>query len=1030
MQKTLVQPIHTSVNGRARFKVGGLYRSELLGKHLESRLSNHDRINGFSINVLTGNILIFYNSTSTHYAVASFIEGFVLEYKKTNGNRLFETKDRKKQKGRRLSSDERRSGAKSLGVQRGKKLGKLTVGTAGQRIESWHLKGVDYALNLFATDKDRGLSRSVTVERLRKYGYNVMPESPPRSAFSILFGQFKSLPVMILLVAAGLSIFTGGVVDALVIMSVVAINATIGYITENQAERIINSLKRLIKPSSLVIRAGVTKEIRAEEVVLGDIMVLRAGVYITADCRVIDASLLSIDESALTGESRPVTKTSETIPMNPEGRDIPIADRVNMVYAGTLVTGGQGFAIVVATGRFTEIGRIQMLVGEAKPPETPMERQLNKIGKQLVAVGGGVCGIVFLMGLLRGYGLLEMLKTSISLAVAAIPEGLPTVATTTLTIGIMSMRKRNVIIRHLDAVEALGSIQTICLDKTGTITMNRMTVVEIYAGMKRLQVCDGKYLKEGEPINPHACKELLKLIHVTTLCNETEVSIQRDGYALKGSPTESAFITMAISSGIEVVALRERYPLLRIKHRAERHNFMITVHQSVQHRKFIALKGNPSEVQAMCSWQIRDGEKIPITDEDRVILEKENERMAGDALRVLGVAYQHTENDQEEPDLQNGFTWLGLIGMADPVRRGVKELINEFHGAGIDTVMITGDQTPTAYAIGRELNLSGNGELKILESAHLANIDPEVLKVLCGKVHVFARVSPAHKLQIVQALQRAGKVVAMTGDGINDGPALKAADIGIAMGHSGTDVAREVADIVLEDDNLETMVTAVSHGRTIYSNIRKSLHFLLSTNMSEIIVTFGAIAGGIGQPLNAMQLLWINLMSDVFPAIALSLELPEPDVLNKPPRNPNEHIIKGTDFKRITLESSTLSTGALGAYMYGMMRYGIGPRASTMAFMSLTTAQLLHAVSCRSETHSIFDRYRNRPSLPPNKYLNIALGGSLILQVLTLAVPGLRNILRLSPIGILDGIVVGGSAILPLFINEGTKRGEERGTLP
>lgn len=1030
MQEVFVEPIHTIVSGRARFRVKGLYRSEILKRHLESSLSNDDGVSDFSINTLTGNVLVFYKLHNTPAKVSARIEVLVLEYKKTHGNQLFKTKDLKKQRGRWLSSVERRSVKKSLGVQREKKTGKLIVGTADQRIESWHLKGVDYALNLLTTDKDTGLSRGVAVERLKKFGFNVMPESPPRSAFIMLFKQFKSLPVLILLFAAGLSIFTGGIVDALVIMSVVAINATIGYVTENQAERIINSLKKLIKPSSHVLRDGVIKEIRAEEVVLGDILALRAGVYITADCRVIDTSLLSVDESALTGESLPVTKTPETIVMNSTGKDIPIADRINMVYAGTLVTGGQGFAVVVASGRFTEIGKIQILVGEAKPPETPMEKQLNKIGRQLVAIGGGVCGIVFFIGLLRGYGLLGMLKTSISLAVAAIPEGLPTVATTTLTLGIMNMRRRNVIIRHLDAVEALGSIQTICLDKTGTITMNRMTVVEIYAGMKRLKVCDGKYLKEGEPINPYLCKELLKLIHVTTLCNETEVCIQKEGYALKGSPTESAFITMAISSGINVVSLRERYPLLRIKHRAERRNFMITIHQSVKDRKFIAMKGNPSEVQAMCSWQIKDGEKVPITDDDRVILEIENERMSGDALRVLGVAYQHTEDDQEEPDLQNGFIWLGLIGMADPVRKGVKELINEFHVAGIDTLMITGDQMPTAYAIGKELNLSGEGELKILESTHLESVDPEVLKALCEKVHVFARVSPAHKLQIVQALQRAGKVVAMTGDGINDGPALKAADIGIAMGHSGTDVAREVADIVLEDDNLETMVNAVSHGRTIYSNIRKSLHFLLSTNMSEIIVTFGAIAGGIGQPLNAMQLLWINLMSDVFPAIALSLEPPEPGVLKKPPRNPDEHIIKGSDFKRITLESSTLSASALGAYIYGIMRHGVGPRASTLTFMSLTTAQLLHAISCRSETHSIFDRFRNRPSLPPNKYLNIALGGSLILQVLTLAVPGLRNILKIAPISILDGIVVGGSAILPLIINESTKRGEERGTLP
>ncbi len=1030
MQKTLVQPIHTLVNGRARFKVGGLYDSERMKKHLESRFSNHGGIKDFSVSILTGNILIFYNSTSTHYAVATFIEGVVIEYKKKNGNHQFEIRDQKTRKGRFLTPYRRRSGTSALDVRKIKNLRKCIVDTEDQMMEPWHLKSVGYVLNRFMTDKDRGLSRDVTDMRLKKYGLNILPESPPRSWFSIVSEQFKSLPVLILLFAAGLSIFTGGVVDALVILSVVTINATIGCITESQAERIINSLKKLIKPSSHVLRGGVIKEIRAEEVVLGDILTLRAGVYITADCRVIDASLLTVDEAALTGESLPVMKTTETLVMDSTRKVIPIADRINTVYAGTMVTGGQGYAIVVATGRFTEIGKIQILVGEAKPPETPLEKQLNKMGSQLVAIGGGVCVIVFLIGLMRGYGVLEMFKTSISLAVAAIPEGLPTVATTTLTLGIMNMRKRNVIIRHLDAVESLGAMQTICLDKTGTITMNRMTVVEIYAGTKRLKVTDGKFLNGDESVNPYACKELLKLIQVTTLCNETEVCMQNGEYTLKGSPTESAFITMAMNSGIDIVALREKFPLLRINHRAEKRNFMATVHQSHKNRKFAALKGSPIEVQSMCTWQIRNGKNVPITDEDRVIIMTENERMAGDALRVLGVAYQHTEDDQEEPDLQNGFTWLGLIGMADPVRKGVKELINELHVAGIDTVMITGDQTPTAYAIGKELNLSGGGEFKILESTHLESIDPEVLKALCANVHVFARVSPAHKLQIVQALQRAGKVVAMTGDGINDGPALKAADIGIAMGHSGTDVAREVADIVLEDDNLETLVTAVSHGRTIYSNIRKSLHFLLSTNMSEIIVTFGAIAGGIGQPLNSMQLLWINLMSDVFPAIALSLEPPEPNVMNKPPRNPDEPIIKRSDFKRITFESSTISASALGAYIYGITRYGMGPRAGTMAFMSLTTAQLLHAISCRSETHSIFNRLSNRPSLPPNKYLNIALGGSLFLQALTLVVPGLRNILKIAPISILDGIVVGGSAILPLIINESTKKGEERGTLP
>ncbi|HXX82276.1 MAG TPA: HAD-IC family P-type ATPase, partial [Thermodesulfovibrionales bacterium] len=373
---------------------------------------------------------------------------------------------------------------------------------------------------------------------------------------------------------------------------------------------------------------------------------------------------------------------------------------------------------------------------------------------------------------------------------------------------------------------------------------------------------------------------------------------------------------------------------------------------------------------------------------------------------------------RQEGDLSDTLIWLGLIGMADPVRDGLKGLIGDFHKAGIDTVMITGDQSPTAYAIGKELNLSKGEELEILDSTHLTDIDSEVMKGLCKRVHVFSRVSPAHKLQIVQVLQSAGKVVAMTGDGINDGPALKAADIGIAMGHTGTDVAREVADVVIEDDNLETMIVAISQGRTIYNNIRKSVHFLLSTNLSEIMVMFTAIAAGIGQPLSAIQLLWINLMSDIAPGLALALEPPEPDVLSQQPRDPGQPIVRASDFKRITFESAIISAGALGAYGYGIAKYGTGQRASTLAFLSLTAGQLLHALSCRSERHSMFGKEK----LPPNKYLNIALGGSFVIQLLAIVIPGLRNLLGIAPVSVLDGVVIGGSAVFPLLVNEATKK--------
>ena len=637
-----------------------------------------------------------------------------------------------------------------------------------------------------------------------------------------------------------------------------------------------------------------------------------------------------------------------------------------------------------------------------------------------------------------------MLKSSISLAVAAVPEGLPTVATTTLGLGLRRMRKYNVLIRHLEAVETLGSVQTICLDKTGTLTMNRMSVVMIDVGMRRIHLEKDQFKQGEEVLNPYVWPELMQLIHISVLCNESEVrslkteadfyqqktrEVQGQGLAVfqngnvlvSGSSTENAFIHLALIAGVNIESLREQFPVEKTLLRTETHNYMTTLHRTANEgERVAAVKGSPPEVLALCDFWMRDGERLPLTEEDRLELEMENERMAGKGLRVLGVAYALLPDGAdflEDPDTVGSLTWLGLVGMGDPVREGVKELIGQFHTAGIETVMITGDQSATAYAIGRALNLNRGKNLEILDSSNLASMEPELLEALAEKVQVFARVSPAHKLQIVQALQRAGRVVAMTGDGINDGPALKVADIGVAMGKTGTDVAREVADVVLEDDNLETMIIAVKQGRTIYNNIRKSLHFLLATNMSEIMVVFTSLAAGLGEPLNAMQLLWINLMTDIFPALALAMELPEPDVLTRPPRDPREPIIRPEDFKKILIESGVLSAGALAAYGYGLVRYGRGPQASTLAFMSLSIGQLLHAFSCRSDHISIF----SRDKLPPNRLLTQALAGSLLLQSATLFVPGLRSLLQTAPIGLMDGLVIAGTAVAPLLINETAK---------
>ncbi|MBF2077439.1 MAG: cation-transporting P-type ATPase [Synechococcales cyanobacterium T60_A2020_003] len=645
-----------------------------------------------------------------------------------------------------------------------------------------------------------------------------------------------------------------------------------------------------------------------------------------------------------------------------------------------------------------------------------MERQLDVAGSQLVWLSSTVCAVVFAIGLWRGYALLDMLKTSIALAVAAVPEGLPAVATTTLALGIRNMRTQNVLIRRLDAVETLGSLQTLCLDKTGTLTANTMSVVEVQTDHTHLQVIEGQFQGDA-PSSPEIRESLGKLLQVITLCNESDYDDTQDTAVFEGSSTENALLAIAHSAGIDIHQVRTEYPLVHVHHRSEAHNVMKTLHTDGSDREkyFLAVKGSPTEVLGLCEWSLTDQRIAPLTPTQRQAIETENERMASNGLRVLGVAYGHTAD--RETETHNDLVWLGSVGMADPLRDGVKEVMGIFHQAGIETVMITGDQRQTAYAIGKELDLSRGDELKILDSTDLATLDPEVVSELCDRVHIFSRISPANKLQVVQALQRAGKVVAMTGDGINDAPALKAAEVGIAMGHSGTDVAREVADVILEDDNLSTMAIAISQGRTIYNNIRKSVHFLLATNLSEIMVMLAGISLGIGQPLNAMQLLWLNLVTDIFPGLALALEPPEPDVLTYPPRDPKEPIIQSSDFRRIAVESAVLSISALAAYSYALQQYGISPQSSTIGFMSLTLAQLLHAISCRSQTRCLFTSH----PLPPNLYLAIALSGSIALQLLSALVPGLRQLLHIAPLSLVDIAVIGSSALLPLLVNEATK---------
>lgn len=1011
----MIEPVHACLKGRTRYRVKGLYRSGFLKTCLESQLRSEKGVTRADASILTGNILVTYNGGRSPSDIAGLIQGIVAGYTERSASLSMSGQTS-------AARHDTESPLPKQPAMSKRKLRQLVVRSEVQTLEQWHTKEAGVVLDALTASSTNGLSDSEGKERLKKYGPNVLPEAVSRSSLAILIDQVKSVPVALLTAAAGVSILTGGVVDAIAIMGVVGINAVIGYVTDSQSEKTIHSLKSLVRPGALVRRDKKAREIDAAEIVPGDVLVLRPGQYMAADARLVEAKRLSIDESALTGESVPAEKKIGVL----SEENVPLSDRTNMCYMGTLITGGQGLAVVVATARFTEMGKIQALIGEAEAPKTPMEMQLDQIGTQLVIASSALCGIVFAVGFFRGYGFLMMFKMAISLAVAAIPEGLPTVATTTLALGIREMRGHKVLIRRLDAVETLGSVQIICLDKTGTITLNRMSVVELYIGTERIKV--SKVSKQtlslvSERVNPLFRHEASGLMVCSALCNESEVIENGQGYVVNGSPTENALVYMAMGSGLDVLNLKEDFPLVKMIHRSERRNMMMSLHKTAHGKMLVAVKGSPSEILALCARQMMRGETVPFTDEDRLVTQTENERMAGRALRMLGVAYVLVDCDEnvvdDEEILSNGLIWLGLVGMTDPIRKGVKELTAQLHKAGIKTVMITGDQGPTAYAIGKELNLSGEKQLRILDSTSLTGLDPDAMQALCQQSHVFSRVSPGHKLQIVQGLQGAGKVVAMTGDGINDSPALKAANIGVAMGESGTDVAREVADVVLENDNIETMIVAVSQGRTIYANVRKALHFLLSTNLSEIMVAFAANIAGMGQPLTAMQLLWINLISDIFPGLALSLEKPEDDVLDCPPRDADEPIVTRSDLKRITVEAGVISIGAMSAYGYGIARYGLGLRASSMAFLSLTFGQLIHALSCRSDQHTIFD---SEPPLPPNKYLNVALAGSFALQAMTFVIPGLRSLLGIGPIGLIDSLVVGSASVAPLLVNEMTKK--------
>ncbi len=797
-----------------------------------------------------------------------------------------------------------------------------------------------------------------------------------------------------------------------IILSVVLANAYLGYVTESSAEKTVNSLGQIKHHDVVVIRGSKAGSIEIEQIALGDILLLTPGAYVPADARLLTAKNLQIDESILTGESLPAQKTHACL----LEASLALADRSNMVFRGTTVTSGSGLAIVVATGSATELGMIQSLMGESSQPETPLQKQLEILGKKMVGASLGISVLVFGIGILRKSNFVETLKTAVSLAVAAIPEGLPAVSSVSLATGIReAVKNHHLFVRHLDAVETLGNIDVICFDKTGTLTLNEMTVSEIHLpGGQKLSVQDHKIVLGNEPVQPAAYPDLMQLIKIGILCNEAEVK----GDGMSGSATEIALLYLGTNADIKIDEIRKKFPRSYTQYRSENQNYMLTAHKqenSAEKEYLIAAKGQPNEILNRCTHYLKDGRLVELTPKVRVRIEQANTDMAKNALRVLGFAYGEA-GALSNPDGAD-LVWLGLVGLLDPCRPGISSVISRLQDAGIRTIMITGDQPATALAIGNSLNISGNEAINIFDASNLFDLNPEALATLVEQAHIFARVSPSHKLHIVQALQRAGKIVAMTGDGINDGPALKVSDIGIAMGGVDADLAQRVADLVVAKNNLSGLIQGVEEGRTIHQNLKKAVSYILSQNLSEMIFTLSSVLFGFGEPLTPLQLLWVNLVTDILPELALSQELPEFDVLENYDRNQEEQLVSLTDLKRIGGQSLLLSLASLVGYLYGVKKYGIGPRSRTIGFITLNSASLLHTFSSRSDRHSVFSRIR----LSDNKYIPMAVALGFAGEMAAVLSPFFRRFLKTAPLPLKDLAFALACSTAPFLIIEGIK---------
>jgi P-type Ca2+ transporter type 2C len=844
-----------------------------------------------------------------------------------------------------------------------------------------------------------GLSTTEADARRGRFGENRLSDAEAPSGLALFLGQLNSLPVLLLAASAAVSFIGGALIDAALIAAVVTANATIGAVTEAKANRIIRGIAEQGAGKVLVKRDGGVRELDPEEVVTGDILVLAPGMLVPADARVLDSAGLSVDESAMTGESLPVAKTVDTLAQP----DAALADRTNMIFAGTLIASGHGVAVVVAVGAATELGHISAAIGTSEHRATPLQRQLARLGMGLTGVillsSVGVVGL----GLLRGRACWDMLRIAGALAVAAIPEGLPTTATVILARGLRQMQQQGVLVRHLTAVETLGSVTAICFDKTGTLTQNRMAVSRIAFNGVQIDVDDEGFRRGEQEIDPRDSHVLATMFRVAVLCNESEVNGEAHAQVLNGSSTEMALLLAAMQAGLDIAEVRSEFPVRHLEERSETRRYMTTMHNAPE-GPLLAAKGNPDDILDLCDTYAEEDGSPTLDDARRAAIRARNESMSQDGLRVLGFAWRSPGHPTA------GLVWLGMIGLSDPLRPGIRPVLEAFHGAGIRTVMLTGDQAGTARSIASAAGISTAP--RVLDG--VATMQPAALADAAGRADAFARITPTDKLRVVQALQDAGQVVAMTGDGSNDAPALRAADVGVAMAANGTVLARETADILLARDDLATMVVAVRQGRTIYANMRKALKFLVGTNASEIMLTLTATGLGIPAPLNAVQLLWLNLLTDVAVAVALGYEPPEPDLMMQPPRDPAAPILDGADYRRLALRGGLYGASALGAHLYGLARYG--GTGGGIGFSTLIGAQLLEGLAGRSDASPNW-------AMPPNRPLRNTVIGLLGLQAAASLTPASRGLLGLAAFDLLDLAVVAVGSVLPYLAVEFGKAG-------